>query len=93
MDSRATVSAQLYASLCSLEPSPSQCVIAHEQAERIERAMDKLPAHYREVLLLGRVVGLPHVEIAVRMARSEGAVRTLLGRASVRLLAALEERV
>ena len=92
-DSQATVGAGLYASLCSLEPTPSQHAIAHEQAERIERAMDKLPEDHREVLLLARVVGLPHEEIATRMGRSEIAVRTLLSRASVRLLAALEERV
>ncbi len=92
-DSRAPVRAGLYASLCSLEPSPSQHAVAHEQAERIERAMDALPDDYREVLLLTRVVGLPRREIAARVGRTENAVRTLVHRAGVRLLAALEERV
>ena len=92
-DSRAPVRAGLYASLCSPEPSPSQHAIAHEQAERIERAMDKLPEDYREALLLARVVGLSRQEMADRMGRSESAVRTLLTRATIKLLAALEERV
>jgi len=91
-DSGASVGADLYASLCSFEPSPSQNAIAHEQAERIERAMDTLAEDHREVLLLARIVGLPHAEIAKRMERSENAMRTLLSRASVRLLAALEGR-
>ena len=91
-DDSSTVGAELYAGLCSLEPSPSQHAIAHEQAERIERAMDQLPEDHREVLLLARIVGLPYAEIAARMERSENAVRTLLSRASVRLLAALEGR-
>jgi RNA polymerase sigma-70 factor (ECF subfamily) len=91
-DEEASVGAGLYASLCSLEPSPSQHAIAHEQAARIERAMDKLPPDHRNVLLLARIVGLSHREIATRVGRSEMAVRTLVSDASVRLLAALEER-
>jgi len=91
-DSRASVGAGLYASLCSLEPSPSQNAIANELAARIERAMDRLPADDREMLLLARVVGLTHREIGERMGRSESAVRSLVSRASVRLLASLEER-
>ena len=55
--------------------------------------MDKLPEDYREALLLARVVGLSGREMAERMGRSESAVRTLLTRASIKLLAALEERV
>ncbi len=92
-DSRASVEPGIYASLCSLEPSPSQHAIAHEEAERIERAMDTLPPDHREILLLARVVRLPYVEIAARVGRTENAVRTLVHRAGVRLLAALEERV
>ena len=91
-DSRAAVGAALYASLCSPEPSPSQHAIANEQAARIERAMDQLSPNQREVLLLARVVGLTHEEIAERMGRSMNAVYSLLSRASVGLLALLEER-
>lgn len=82
----------IYASLCSLGGSPSEHAIAREQAERIERGMDKLSPEHREVLLLARIVGLSHREIAERTRRSEVAVRSLLSRGSLRLLAALEER-
>ena len=87
------VPAGLYASLCSVEASPSEYAIAHEQAERIEHAMDQLPEDEREVLLLTRIVGLSQCEVAERMGRTEIAVGSLVKRAVVRLLAALEERI
>jgi DNA-directed RNA polymerase specialized sigma24 family protein len=55
--------------------------------------MDKLPKDHRNALLLARIVGLSHREIAARIGRSESAVHTLISDASVRLLAALEQRV
>ena len=82
----------LYASICSPEPSPSQHAVALETAEQIEAAMDLLPSDHHEVLILARLVGLSYAEIAERMDRSESAVRTLLSRACVRLLASLEGR-
>jgi len=91
-DDGSSVGAHLYASLCSLEPSPSQHAIAREQAARIERAMDRLPEDDREILLLSRVVGLTQREIAERTGRTEKAVEHRIRRAGVRLLAALEER-
>jgi len=92
-DSGTSSRAGIYSSLCSPEPSPSEHAAGHEQAERIERAMDKLPDDYREALLLARVVGLSRREMADRMGRSELAVRTLVTRASIKLLAALEDRI
>ncbi len=91
-DGRSSVGADLYATLCSLEPSPSQHAIAHEQALRIEQAMDRLPKDDREMLLLARVVGLTQREIAERMGVTEKAVSHRISRAGVRLLASLEER-
>ena len=82
----------LYSSLCSLGPTPSQHAIANEQSERLERAMDRLPADDREMLLLARVVDLSRQEIGDRMGLSEKTVHNRIGRAGVRLLAALEDR-
>jgi RNA polymerase sigma-70 factor (ECF subfamily) len=82
-----------YASLCRIEAGPSEVAMAREEAERIEQAMDKLSDDEREALLLARVVGLSHREIAPRLGRTETAVRSLIQRASVRLLAALEGRL
>ncbi|MBK8976560.1 MAG: sigma-70 family RNA polymerase sigma factor [Planctomycetes bacterium] len=71
----------LYASLCS----PSLEAVAQETIERFERAFDLLPEQYREVITLARIVGLGHAEIAARLGREQGAVRTLLHRALARL--------
>jgi RNA polymerase sigma-70 factor (ECF subfamily) len=83
---------RLYVSICDFGGTPSEHAIAKEQAERIERAMDKLTAEQREVLLLARIVGLSCHEIAERTGKSEVAVRSLLSRGSLRLLAAIEGR-
>ena len=48
------------------------------------------PEHYREVIVLARIVGLPHGEIAARMERTEAATRNLLGRALTRLAEELD---
>ena len=82
----------VYRSLLSLDASPSEHAIARERLELLERAMDKLAPDERDVLLLSRVVGLTHREIAPRLGRTERAVRSLVTRASVRLLAAMEGR-
>ncbi|HZL98875.1 MAG TPA: sigma-70 family RNA polymerase sigma factor [Planctomycetota bacterium] len=66
---------------CDGGPSPSQHAVAAEQAERLQRALDALPPHYRDVIRLARLEGLPLAEVAVRLGRSEDAVRNLLFRA------------
>lgn len=70
--------------------TPSREAMNVEDVERIESAFDRLPEHYREVIVLSRIVGLPHREIARQMDRSEEATRTMLRRALVRLSGLLE---
>ena len=60
---------------------PSQNAVAAEQAERLQRALEALPAHYREVIRLARLEDLPLAEVATRLGRSEDSVRNLLFRA------------
>ena len=60
---------------------PSQHAVAAEQAERLQRALDALPAHYRDVIRLARLESLPLAEVAARLGRSEDSVRNLLFRA------------
>ena len=84
---------RIYSGLLSPEASPSEGAIGHECALSIERAMDTLSSDHREILLLARVVGLTHREIAQRTGRTERAVRSLVHRATVALLAAFEGRV
>ena len=49
--------------------------------ERVETAFDRLSDEQREVISLAHVVGLSRAEIAARLGKSEGAVRTMLSRA------------
>lgn len=72
---------QLYATL----GTPSGLVSAREQVSRIEHAFDRLPEEYREIVMLAKIEGLSHAEIAARTGRSEEASRKMLSRALVRL--------
>jgi RNA polymerase sigma-70 factor, ECF subfamily len=69
--------------------SPSQDAIAREEIQHIEAAFATLSDEHREVILLSRLAGLPHQEVAARLGRSEVAVRSLLSRALARLARAL----
>jgi len=70
--------------------TPSRDASAKEELERVEDAFARLSGDYREVILLARVVGLPHKEVAAQMGRSAIATRTLLSRALARLATLLE---
>ncbi|MFG0317663.1 MAG: sigma-70 family RNA polymerase sigma factor [Planctomycetota bacterium JB042] len=77
--------ADVYASVCS----PSRDAAAREQLERLEAAFDALTDDQREVIVLARVVGLAHGEIAERLGCSPDAARQRLFRALSALSAAL----
>lgn len=76
-DADAATLSDLYVSLAT----PSQHAAGRELLDRVERAFTQLADNQREVILLSRLAGLSHAEIAVRMNSTEGAVRTLLYRA------------
>jgi WD40 repeat protein len=67
--------------LVAPEPSASRVAIAQEQAEALQRAVDRLPEDYRAVILLRHQEKLSFEEIARRMNRSVPAVRQLWSRA------------
>lgn len=69
--------------------TPSGVAIAREELERLEAAMSQLPEEQRQVIVLARVVGLSHAEIAKATGKSEVALRSLLHRALARLSAQL----
>ena len=62
-------------------PSPRSKAIAREQEEALDRALVRLPEHYREVLLEHHRDKRTFEEIAGDLARSTGAVRKLWTRA------------
>ena len=72
-----------------LPHTPSQQVAAREELAAAEAALARLEAPYREAILLSRVEGLSHAEIARRMGRSEGAVRNLVYRGLAQVAAEL----
>lgn len=67
----------------------SALVQGRETARRLESAFTELPPVQREVVLLSRLGGLSHAEIAQRIGKSELAVRTILSRALTRVAARL----
>jgi RNA polymerase sigma-70 factor (ECF subfamily) len=50
--------------LTSPEPSPDEAVASLERSAAIERALARLPEHYRQVVLLRHFADLSYVEIA-----------------------------
>ncbi len=74
-------SADHEAGLAAPDPSPSAEAMAHEQAETLRRALDRLPEDYRQVILLRHQEKLSFEEIARRLGRSVLAVRQLWSRA------------
>lgn len=64
---------------------PSQHAIAGEANAKFEASLDRLDEDHREVILMARVIGMSHQEIAAELGIAEGAVRTRLSRALSRL--------
>jgi RNA polymerase sigma-70 factor, ECF subfamily len=71
--------------------TPSEVAIQRETSRRIEEALDAMPENYRDVILMSRLMGLSHAEIAERLGKSEAAVRTTLSRALARVARILAE--
>jgi RNA polymerase sigma-70 factor, ECF subfamily len=65
--------------------SPSEQADRHEQAVRLARTLERLPADYREVLVLHHLEECDFSEVARRMGRSVEAVKKLWARALARL--------
>jgi RNA polymerase sigma-70 factor (ECF subfamily) len=65
--------------------SPSQQAERREQAVLLADALQRLPEHYREVIILSHLEGLSFPEVARRMGRSLDSVKNLWARALGRL--------
>lgn len=64
---------------------PEETVLAAEQAEIIEKAIQELPEPFRDVYVLADVEGLPNNEIADMLGLSLAAVKSRLHRARLRM--------
>jgi RNA polymerase sigma-70 factor (ECF subfamily) len=78
------------ARLATDTPSPSSEAMAHEQAEKIQQALERLPEDYRRVILLRNQERRSFEEIGPLMGRSAEAARRLWSRAIERLQRELE---
>jgi len=70
--------------------TPSREAIGREELARLERAFAELSEDQRRVILLARVAGLAHEDVAREMGRTPLATRSLLSRALARLSILLE---
>ena len=71
--------------------TPSMIACKKEVLDRLEKALDELKPEYKEVIVLKRIEGLSHAEIAERLGKNTGAVRMLLARALAALAIAYGE--
>lgn len=76
---------QVGAGLSDGAQSPSQCAIAAEESQAMLDALDRLPATYREVILLHHRDNLTYAQIGTQLNRTPEAVRKLWSRAIERL--------
>lgn len=67
------------------DTTPSVIIRKKEALDRLENALDRLKPEYREIIVLKRIEGLSHAEIAERLGKNTGAVRMLLARAMAAL--------
>ena len=65
--------------------TPSVIACKKEALDRLEKALDELKPEYKEIIVLKRIEGLSHAEIAERLGKNTGAVRMLLARAMAAL--------
>lgn len=77
---------------CIIDPadSPSGQALTHERDEQMERALQQLPEHYRQVLVLHTRDGLSFAAIVERLDSTAEAVRKLWGRTLKELADRLE---
>jgi RNA polymerase sigma-70 factor (ECF subfamily) len=73
-------------------PTPSVALIADEQADRLRRALERLPEDYRRVVTLRYVEQFSFEEIGRRMGRTPNAARLLWLRAIERVRLELGSR-
>jgi RNA polymerase sigma-70 factor (ECF subfamily) len=67
--------------LAAVGPSPSSAAVEDEEARKLRAALERLPPHYRQVLVWRQWDELPFEEIARRLGKSTDAARMLWWRA------------
>ncbi len=70
-------------------PSPEALAIASHDRERVSRALEELPTHFREIFVLRELEGCSYKEIAAITSHPIGTVMSALARARKQLKDAL----
>ena len=76
--------------IASTDPSPGESIEALEQAEEVRRALQRLPDHYRSVVVFRHYEGLKFSEIALVLGIPEGTVKSRMSEALSRLAVLLK---
>ena len=89
---RPTVEDSFVAALDAVNTTtPSAIMSKREELDKLAKAIDALKPEYGEVIVLTKIEGLSHKEIADRLGKSSDAVRKLASRAMTALIGAYEE--
>lgn len=67
--------------LADAVPSPSRIMVAEEEQRELLEAINRLPEHYRDAILLRHRDGMSYAEIGEKLGRTPEAVRKLWARA------------
>jgi RNA polymerase sigma-70 factor (ECF subfamily) len=70
--------------------TPSAIMSRREDLTRLDKAMDALTPHYKEVIVLTKIEGLGYQQIADRLGKSSEATRKLVSRAMTALIKTFE---
>ena len=71
--------------------TPSIIASRKEALDKLEQVLDELKPEYKQVVVLKKIEGLSHAEIAERLGKNTGAVRMLLARAMAAMTIAYGE--
>jgi len=88
-ESSGAVGAMLAARL----PSPSESVLRRERVVLLADALDQLPPHYREIIVMRHLQGQSFREIATTTNRTLNSVKSIWQRAIAEMRKQLEDRV
>lgn len=87
----ASASSFLHSGLAADMTSPSQQLVRNEAFLQLAAALEELPEHYRQVIVLRHIDGLAFADVAASMERTVDSVEKLWVRALAKLKKSIEE--
>ena len=84
-DMRKELAVEAEAGYPEADASPIEALLAQEVRSRLALALQRIPEHYREVILYRNHLELPWKDIGERLGKSEAAAKMLFQRALAQL--------